>query len=363
MDINRIKSLSISANTTIKEALQSLDTSAGQILFVVDDRSSLLGTITDGDLRRGIIHGIKFSDNIDSVMSRKFISLSIAEPDLMGKAKELMLSTKVEQIPILDGSGIITDVITWTDILGAKLEETVKQKHENLVVIMAGGKGTRMDPFTKILPKPLVPVGDKPAIEVIMESFYKSGFYKFSYTLNYKKEFIKLFLKENQYPYAIDWVDEEQFMGTAGSLSLLKGKINDTFFVANCDSLLNVDFEEVLHWHKEHKAVLTILGSHNEIRIPFGVFEMSEGKLDRMLEKPTHDIVINTGVYVMEPRVLSYVQDGKYLDMNTLIDKVTEKEKVTVYPVYNAWFDIGQWEEYKKSIEQLKNKKPDEKRY
>jgi len=183
-----------------------------------------------------------------------------------------------------------------------------------------------------------------------MEKFYKYGFNKFIYSLNYKNEFVKVFLKENDFPYSIDWIEEESFLGTAGSISMLKGKVQESFFVTNCDTLLDVDFMDILVWHKEHKASITIIGSYNELKIPFGVLEMSNGKLDRILEKPVHDLLINTGVYVMEPHVLSYISQGMQIDMNHLIETVARKEKISVYPIYSGWLDIGQWEGYKKGI-------------
>jgi NDP-sugar pyrophosphorylase family protein len=218
---------------------------------------------------------------------------------------------------------------------------------------MAGGRGKRLDPFTRILPKPLVPIHDKPVVELIMERFHKCGFHKFIFTLNYKKEYLKLFLKENDFPYSIDLIEEEDFLGTAGSLSLLAGKITDTFFVVNCDSLLDIDFEQVLKWHKDHRAAITVVGSHAEVKIPFGVLKMHDGTLRKIMEKPVHDVIINTGVYVMEPRVIMRVPKAKKIDMNVLIDSVARKEKVMVYPICDGWFDIGQWGEYKKFLKEI----------
>jgi NDP-sugar pyrophosphorylase family protein len=270
------------------------------------------------------------------------------------KARAIMLKEKIERIPVLSKDGKVMDVILWTDIFGE--EDIVEERNilTNPVVIMAGGKGTRLDPFTKILPKPLIPIGNKPVIELIMEKFYQCGFNRFIYSLNYKKEYIKLFIKESNFPYIIDFVEEEDFLGTIGCLSLMKDKIDKTFFVTNCDSLMDVDYKSILDWHKEHDASLTIVGSHNEFRIPFGVLEMSDGRLEKILEKPVHDMIVNTGVYVIEPHVLSYVPDNKLFDMNELIEKILEKEKVTVYPVCEGWFDIGQWKEYQDNLERLK---------
>src|SRR3990170_6307824 len=310
MDKRKLESILILSDTTIKQAMQKLSDTQERILFVVDIDKKLLGTINDGDIRRALINGLKFDDSVGNVMHKNFVSVDRDIVDIEGYSKKLMLEKKIEQIPVLDGTGVISDVILWTDIIGEGKGSEPANLFDTPVVIMAGGKGTRLDPFTRILPKPLIPIGNKPVIEIIMERFYKYGFHCFTYTLNYKKEYLKLFLKENPFPYTIDWVEEDDFLGTAGSLSLLKDKIDDTFFVVNCDSLLEINFEQVIHWHKEQKASMTVIGCHNEVKIPFGVLQLSDGRLQSISEKPVHDVIINTGVYVMEPHVLSYLPDG-----------------------------------------------------
>jgi len=356
MDKRKLESILILSDTTIKQAMQKLSDTQERILFVVDIDKKLLGTINDGDIRRALINGLKFDDSVGNVMHKNFVSVDRDIVDIEGYSKKLMLEKKIEQIPVLDGTGVISDVILWTDIIGEGKGSEPANLFDTPVVIMAGGKGTRLDPFTRILPKPLIPIGNKPVIEIIMERFYKYGFHKFFYTLNYKKEYLKLFLKENKFPYVVDVVEEDDFLGTAGGLALLKDKIKETFFIVNCDSLLDVNFEEILIWHKEHGAAMTLVGCHNEVKIPFGVLKLSNGRLAKIVEKPVHDIIINTGVYVIEPHVISYIPEGRHIDMNELIETVIEKEKVSVYPIYKGWFDIGQWEEYNKTVEKLQDK-------
>jgi NDP-sugar pyrophosphorylase family protein len=165
---------------------------------------------------------------------------------------------------------------------------------------------------------------------------------------------LKLFLKESNYPFfSIDWVEEEGFLGTAGSLSLLKDKIDGTFFVTNCDSILEIDLRKALQWHKDHDAAVTIIGCHNEVRIPFGVLELSDGKVERILEKPVHDIIINAGVYIMEPHILSRIPYGVPLDMDVLIRDVIEKDKISAYVIYDGWFDIGRWDDYRRTLRKI----------
>lgn len=353
MEKTRLESLLVFIDTSIKEAMQKLTESGEKILFVVDVNRRLLGTITDGDIRRGIINGKDFLDSVVNVMNKVFTAAVDDNPNILEYAKQAMLKRKIAQIPVLDNEGKIIDLILWSDILDEKTNIIKPEIKPNQIVIMAGGRGTRLDPFTKIFPKPLIPLGNKPVIELIMGRFYKYGFYKFIYTLNYKKEYIKLFLNENDFPYSIEWVEEPDFLGTAGSLGLLKDKIDSTFFVVNCDTLLDTDFGDILAWHKEHKASITVVGCYNEFKIPFGVLELSDGKLKQILEKPVHDVIINTGAYVMEPHILSYIPVGKSVDMSELIGALCAKEKISVFPISSGWFDIGQWEKYSKSLKLL----------
>jgi dTDP-glucose pyrophosphorylase len=353
MEKSKLKSLLVTPELTMKQAMQRLDETAEKIIFVVDENEKLLGSVTDGDLRRGIISGLKFTDDVGTIMHRNPTSVILNQSDTEDHIRNLMIGSKFEQIPVLDDAGRIVDVVLWVDIIKDKRESKPNTLLDNQVIIMAGGKGKRLDPFTKILPKPLIPIGNKPAIEIIMERFYSCGFHRFAYTLNYKKEYMKLFLKENIFPYEIYWVEEDDFLGTAGGLWLLKDKINDTFFVTNCDSILSVDFEKVLKWHRESEALITVIGCHNEVKIPFGVLEISDGRLKSIAEKPVQDVIINTGVYVMEPRVLSFLSCNGSMDMDELLMRVAEVGKISVFPLYSGWLDIGQWEEYKKAVENI----------
>ncbi len=355
MDKVKLKSLMVPSDTTLKGGMQKLNTIGGKILFVVGDREVLLGTITDGDIRRGLINGLKFSDKVEKVMFEDFISIPYHEQDKMEKARILMLEKLVEQIPILDKGKSIIDVILWTDVFGEEKALESKQFFTNPVVIMAGGKGTRLNPFTKILPKPLVPIGEKPVIEIIMEKFYQKGFHNFIFTLNYKKEYIKMFLRENDFPYSIDWVEEGDYLGTAGSLCLLKDNVKEPFFVINSDIILSANYIDILKWHKEHNNLMTLIGCHKEIQVPYGILELDHGALKNFVEKPNYDVIINTGAYVLEPEILRMIPSNKYMDMNTLIEKVSKRGKVSVYPIHDGWTDVGKWEEYKKSLDEIGN--------
>ena len=353
MEKAKIESLLISENSTIKQAMQNLNESAQKILFVTDEHQRLLGTITDGDIRRAIIEGAGFTEKIESIMNTNYSYIRWKRTSILEEAKELMVDKLVEQLPILNENNVLVDVILWRDVLDIKPQSAKlpMRLHNNYVVIMAGGKGTRMDPFTRIFPKPLIPIGKKTIIEMIMDRFNKCGFQKFILTLNYKKEFIKLFFHESNLPYTVEWVEEPHFMGTAGSLSMLKEKLQETFIVANCDSLLDFDINEALDWHKTQGAAMTVIGCHNEVKINFGVLEFKNGKLKRILEKPTYDSIINTGIYLIEPKVISYIEENKEIDMDILIGKaIQNNENVIVYPINSGWIDFGRWDQYKQAL-------------
>lgn len=355
MDKTKLQSLLISPDTTLKQAMQKLNETAEKILFVVDENNRLLGTITDGDIRRGIINGKQLTIPVVEIMTRKFISVISDSPDLQNRAKELMQKNLIEQIPVINELGIIGDVISWVSYLADKGKDVEQSLLENTVVIMAGGKGTRLDPFTKILPKPLIPLGNKPIIEHIMDHFYKNGFSRFILILNYKKEMIKMYFSENHCPYNIEFVDEKNYLGTAGGLSLLKHRLNIPFIVTNCDTILDGDYRDFFNWHLERKNLMSIVGSHREITVPYGVLSMENGSLVEINEKPKFDLFINTGTYVFEPDILDLVADNECLDMDKLINRIkrAHKDSIGVYPYWGKWFDIGQWDEYRKSLKHL----------
>ncbi|HEY4707710.1 MAG TPA: sugar phosphate nucleotidyltransferase [Thermodesulfobacteriota bacterium] len=354
MDRAKLKALQVSAEMTLKGAMQSLNETTEKILFVVNPGKKLIGTVTDGDIRRGLIKGLGFKGRVEEVMSRHFMALDLAEADRHEKAAKMMYEHKIEHIPVLDAKGRIKEVVSWTDFFKESLPGPRTTFLDNPVIIMAGGRGLRLDPFTRILPKPLIPIGEKSVLEIIMEKFHQSGFRNFIFTLNYKKEYIKTFLRENEFPYNIRWVEEDGFKGTAGALSLLKGTCTEPFIVSNCDVILDADFADILDWHGKSGNIMTIVGCHREIKIPYGVLEMEDERLKSFIEKPNYDVIINTGVYVLNPEVVSLIGEGQSMDMNVLIERASEKGKVSVYPVGGGWLDVGQWDEYRDSIRKLR---------
>jgi NDP-sugar pyrophosphorylase family protein len=224
------------------------------------------------------------------------------------------------------------------------------------VVIMPGGKGTRLDPITRVLPKPLIPIRDKTILELIIKEFYDYGISNFYLTLNYKGSMIEAYFNSIEKQYKVNYIWETDFLGTAGSLKLVEQEIADLFIVSNCDIIVKADYDDVINFHKNHNASLTILSSIQHYKIPYGVIEFKNGGVvNKITEKPEYSMTVNTGVYVFDKSILKYIPKNKIFDMNNLIDSlIANKKTVVTYPVNeNDYIDIGQLEEYKKITNNL----------
>lgn len=338
-----------SPDISIKEALKILNKSQGQILLIVDGKNRLIGTVTDGDVRRALLGNISLSESISKVMHKNPKVIHESETE---KAIEYMGQYGVKQVPVVNESGEVIDLILWKDVIHPSYH--VKPK-DNYVFIPAGGKGVRLDPFTKILPKPLIPIGDKPIIEIILEKFLQYGFNKFIISLNYKADMIKSYFAENRHNFKIEYVHESKELGTAGSLSLVKGMINDSLIISNCDVISDIDFDGLLNFHKQKGFHATIMGSVRHVKIPYGVLEIENEMFSNIVEKPEYDFIVNSGIYVIEPKTINLIPDNSHLDMPDLLKTAKEKGfKIGVYPFSGEWIDVGQWEEYRRAIEHLK---------
>jgi len=350
-----MKNLFISPTLTIKEALKKFNEIGEKVLIVVDENNHLLGTITDGDIRRYILNTGTIEGTVENAYNKnpKFIYSN----DSKEKAKQIMLENKVEILPIIDNQKRVINYIIWTDLFENKFEHyESREKIDIPVVIMAGGKGTRLDPFTKVLPKPLLPVKDKTIVEHIIESFKKFGFYKFILILNYKGKLIESYFNAIDKDYSIEFLWEDNFYGTAGALSLLKDIDSENFFVSNCDILLKINYLDVLKTHVESKADFTTITSIKHYKVPYGVVETGENNFVKKInEKPEMTFQINTGVYLINKNILDYIPEKKYLDMPNLIHMLIENNhKVLAYPINESdYLDTGQWDEYKKTLKIL----------
>ena len=347
-----MKEIKVKANITIREAMKVLDRTAEKCLLVIDDNNKLFGTLTDGDLRRSILGGIKFSEPISSSCNTK-PKVLFKENHTRSEAMEIMRKYKIGLIPILNKNNIIVDYITWSSLTN---DDEKKQKLNVPVVIMAGGRGARLEPFTKVLPKPLVPIQEKPIIEHIIERFNKIGCSEFHLTVNYKGKILKAYFEELKPDYNIFFIDEHEPLGTAGSLYQLNKKFSEPIFVTNCDIIIKSDYKSIYDFHVRGNYDVTLVASIKEYVIPYGTCELNlEGHLAHINEKPKYEFLINTGLYILNPEILKLIPENKFYHITHLIENVKNKGKrVGVFPIdEDAWIDVGQWTEYKQAIQRL----------
>ena len=352
-NIEKNKNFTITEHKTIKEALIKINKNLHKCLIVVDKNNKLKGTITDGNIRRAFLAGMTLENNIKKVYSKKKVIFIKEKNYSLIEAKRKFTKnyheTYIGIIPIINKHRKIVDFFTKDSI-----KEPINPiKQINPVVIMAGGKGLRLRPFTEVLPKPLIPIGNKTAIDHIIDNFKDNGFNKFIFSINYKSKLIKAYIQELKIKKKINsfFINEKKLLGTAGSLRLLKNKIKDDFFVINCDSLIKLDFLNIIKYHKAQKNELTIVVSMKDIIVPYGVFEIKKGgSLHKMIEKPSNRYLVNTGLYTLSPKILSYIPKNKKCDFNDLINTIKKtKLKIGFFPIEDKnWSDVGQWSELKK---------------
>ena len=343
--------ITVKNNITIQQAMKTLDKIAETCLLVVDENNKYLGTLTDGDLRRSILAGIKFSEDIAGTYNSKSTVL-IQDKYNKKEARQLLQDLKIQLIPIIDANRLVVDYVTWSSMSGDSLPD--KSLTDVSVVIMAGGKGARLEPFTKVLPKPLVPIQEKTIIEHIIESFTNLGCSNFQITVNYKAKILKAYFEELKPDYNVHFIDEKEPLGTAGSLRLLEGQFKNPFFVTNCDIIIKSNYVSLYEFHLKGGYDVTLVASTKEYIIPYGTCELNiDGNLSHINEKPKYDFLINAGLYVLNPDVLELIPKNKFYHITHLIENAKNKgKKIGVFPIDDdAWIDVGQWAEYRKAVE------------
>lgn len=349
-----MKKYFITPGSSLKKALDKVSKAESKCLLVVDKEEKLLGTLSDGDIRRAILENQDISRKISKLYNDSpffFVEGKYSKSEARKKFTEM----KYDIIPVLDEKGKVNQVFTWSSFFSSqKVKDKVTE--DIPVIIMAGGKGTRLAPFTKVLPKPLIPIQDKTVIEHIISRFTSSGLENFYITVNYKSMIIKAFFSELNPSYNVDFVEEQEPLGTIGSVALVKSRINDRFFVSNCDIILDVDHADLLKFHKERGNNISIVASAKNYSIPYGTCEINEkGFLKKITEKPSFDMLINTGLYLMDKKVIQLIPPGKSFDAPDLLSQaMKEGLKIGVYPVNgDDWIDIGQWTEFREAVEKL----------
>ena len=341
---------------TIRTAVKCMDQGGIGFIVIVGRNDKAIGVITDGDFRRAILKGISLDENVLTISNQSFTYLNEGYEPI--QAKEIFKNPGIRRIPVLK-DGKLVKIIKDDDYISIKKYPKTKKVENIPVVIMAGGRGTRLEPFTKILPKPLIPVGEKAIIDHIMDEFKDYGINEFYLTLNYKSEMIKAYFSNgNKAGLNLHFIDEPEFLGTAGSLSLLDTDIADDFFVTNCDILVKADYADVVDFHKKNQSMLTVISSLQHYIIPYGVIDFEkDGRIIKIVEKPENSISINTGVYLMNRECLKYIPEKAHYNMTTLISRlISEGKTVQTYPVNESeYVDIGQWEQYKQVMEKIQS--------
>lgn len=342
--------IKITVNHTLIQALKRMDEIGVKLLIISDIDDNYLGLLSIGDIQRAILKNISLDNPVKEILRDDYLVANTKMP--IEEIKNLMLKIRAEFMPVISSDNKILKVYTWNDLFPA-LEEIPLNQFSLPVVVMAGGFGTRLKPLTNVLPKPLIPIGDKTMIEEIMDRFNVHGCSNFYVSVNYKAEFIEYYLNEQNLPYAVNYFKEEKPMGTGGSLSLLKGKINQTFFVSNCDILIDQDYSEVLKYHRENKNEITVIAAMKTYPIAYGTIETGEnGKLINMVEKPELTFKINSGMYILEPHLLDEIPTDTFFHITELIENVGKRGgSVGVFPISEkSWSDVGNWSEYLKII-------------
>lgn len=347
-----ITSVTIKPSSTLLAALKTMDDRKVKTLFVFDGRH-FEGLFTVGDVQRAIIKNTSLEESVGSILDHHKIYGYRSESD--AAIREKMRSIRAEVMPILDENGEILDIWFWDEVFKDQ-EPDNRPKIDLPVVIMAGGKGTRLKPITNVIPKPLVPVGDKTILEVIMDQFENIGCHKFYMSVNYKADMMKYYLSQLDHQYDIEFFMEDKPLGTIGSVSLLKGKITTPFFVSNCDSINEQDYRDVWDYHVNNHNDMTIVTMVKSFKIPYGVIETGEdGLMIALKEKPEQTYQVNTGVYILNPELIDEIPDGEFFHITHLMEKVKGRGgRVGCFPVSeHSWKDMGEWPEYLRMINVL----------
>lgn len=329
----------VGASVPLREVIAVIDRGELQIALVVDEQRRLLGTITDGDVRRGLLRGLNLGALAREVMTAD--AITAAEDLSLNEDSWLLHKRLARRIPIVDAHGVVVG-------LALPQDEFVAQGVSNQVVIMAGGLGTRLGKLTEHAPKPLLKVGTKPILETILESFLAQGFRHFNISVNYKAQMIEDYFGDgSSWGAEIRYVRESQRLGTAGALSLLEPRPDAPILVMNGDLLTKVNFRQMLEFHRIHRQKASVAVRNYDVRVPFGVVEMRGNSLTRIVEKPEYNYFVNAGIYVLNPECLPLIPYNQFYDMPDLLTAVLEKDwRVGSFPIHEYWLDIGRLDDF-----------------
>lgn len=337
-----IDAIKLSLTSTIRDALQIINNGAMQMAIVVDSEGKLLGTLTDGDIRRGLLNNLTLSDSIETILhtTPTVATLSDTKEEILKKA----LNKKLHQIPIVDDAYRVVGIQEINDLIKPSTKS-------NMVVLMVGGLGSRLRPLTEETPKPMLKVGNKPILQTIVEKFAEYGFTEIVMCVNYKSHIIQDYFGDGSaFGVTITYVLEEERMGTAGALSLLKTLPKNPFFVMNGDLLTNINFEHLHNYHLSQNAMATMCVREYDFQVPYGVVNMEGNAILSIEEKPLHKFFVSAGIYMLDPEVIRYIPKNQFYDMPTLFETLIKKEQKAIsFPIREYWLDIGQMDEYERA--------------
>lgn len=331
---------------TIRQTMKVLDLGAKGIVFVVDDEKRLIGTVTDGDIRRAILKDFSLDSPIGEIMHKDPISAKKSQTK--DEIKDIFLRRAVRQLPILDENDAVIDMITINDIL-------LPEGKENPVVIMAGGLGTRLKDLTREVPKPMLKVGDDPILHHIINNFKQYGYNKILISVNYRAEIIENYFQDGYaYGVKIEYIKEKKRLGTAGGICLAKKYLDKPFFVINGDILTNLNVDDMMDFHIDGNYDITVGIRRHSFQIPYGVIETNNGIIESITEKPVLDYYINGGVYCLNPDIVDMIPNDKYYEITDLIYECIDRGmNVGSYEIKDYWMDIGKMDDYRKANEDV----------
>lgn len=331
---------------TIREAMKVLDLGAKGIVFVVDDNKRLIGSITDGDIRRAILKDVSLDSPIESIMNSNPISAK--NTCTRDEIKDIFIRRAVRQIPILDKDDVVIDMVTINDIL-------LPEGKENPVVIMAGGLGTRLKELTEEIPKPMLKVGNDPILHHIINNFKQYGYNKIFISVNYRAEVIENYFQDGYaYGVKIEYIKEEERLGTAGGISLARSCLDKPFFVINGDILTNLNVEDMMNFHIDGNYDITVGVRSHDFQIPYGIVKVNNSSIEGITEKPILNYYINGGIYCLNPEVVDIIPKGICYDITELIHSCINRGlRVGSYEIKDYWMDIGKIDDYNKANEDI----------
>ena len=340
--MHSVKNLLIPPTTTVFECIQKIDSGAFQIVFVVDDKNRLMGTVTDGDIRRGLLKGVELDHSVSAAMNSA--PFTIREDSDRGEALSIMRQREIRRVPILDDENVVIGFETLGEL---RQSESV----DNTVVLMAGGLGKRLRPMTHETPKPLLEIGSRPLIETIVMAFAAQGFRRFFISINYKGELIEEHFGAGEpWNVQIEYLRETKYLGTAGALQLLPERPTEPIIVMNGDLLTSVNFRQLLDFHAEHQAAATMCVRNYSFQVPYGVVQMEDHNLTGIVEKPAQSWFVNAGMYVLSPQTLELMPSGSPFDMTDLFSAVIRRgDRAVAFPIREYWLDIGHVEDLRRA--------------